>query len=370
LRAYWTSLLRVIRNKPTESTWRPNALRPTLNLTCLIPAFKIRYFSQLSRCVELQTSLPARVIISDDTQNGDFLRAGETAKVKQAFEGITVEIVPGPRKGHKENIEFLLQRFSQRPTEYFHIMLDDDIIYPEFYSAHIRAHEHIRSSCSISKRWVASENGWPIAGHSLPDEFLLHNRRYLLIDSSLLFRTAVSSMQNWLGELSCAVFRKEAVEDTGEFCTINGITFAGLNDIGSFLKCSLKQPLILIDDTLGCFRKSSTGITQLKGYAFSRSMLAWVALGLIACDRGKVGPGELQAMVEQLERAWSSLYGVSSASRKIAYLKDILMQGDYARFKLEFLVFVEMYETTVGTNKSLQTRAKLAEFLTEPLSTS
>ncbi len=48
--------------------------------------------------IEHQILKPSLVIVSDDTPTGEFLKLWEDPAVRGFFEGIEVEVVPGPRR--------------------------------------------------------------------------------------------------------------------------------------------------------------------------------------------------------------------------------------------------------------------------------
>jgi hypothetical protein len=334
-------------------------------ITCLIPAFKIRYFSDLLTSLKTQCVPPSRVIVSDDTQCSDFFKLLlESKTIRDQTQSLRVELVRGPRNGHQANIEFLLALFQENPSEFFHIMLDDDLIYPDFYKTHIDAHLETYSFCSISRRYNADEQGLPNSRPRLPKELADFYRKTNLIDSRFLVSNTIEPrMGNWLGELSCAVIRKEYVQDPGEFCILNGISFAGLNDLGTWLKCSLQYRLIFLNQFCGSRRFTPRSITGLGGYFYSLSILARVPLAIVFYDLNKIHFVDLIAILKQTKSRWTEYYGIDSLSKVLEIFDNLESEKAYSDFKNKFLVFWNHYRRLENHLVDLRTKQDLIDYL-------
>lgn len=333
-------------------------------ITCLIPAFKIRYFHDLLTSLNAQSVHPARVIVSDDTQNSDFHRLLLESKViRDLSQSLRVELVRGPRSGHQVNIEHLLSLFQERPTDFFHIMLDDDLIYPDFYKTHINAHSEAFSLCSITRRYYADEQGLPTSAKRLPKKLSDSNRKINLIDSHSLFSYIIPHMGNWLGELSCAVIRREYIHNPSEFCILNGISFAGLNDLGTWLKCSLQCRLIIIDEFCSSRRVTPSSITRLEGYFFSLSILARVPLALIFYDLNRIQFADFVAILTETKSIWNKHYGADTLVKVLKNFDHLSSEEEYDDFKNHFLVFWDHYRRLAKDHVQLSTRENLIEYL-------
>ncbi len=131
-------------------------LLPTVltQITTLIPAYKTKYMVELLTGLATQTHKPARILISDDSPNGEFTELLRTMPVAHR---LPIEVCAGPKNGAYENFKHLVRHWNGS-TDLFHILLDDDVLFPDFYARHVMAHAMApETACSISARWTANE---------------------------------------------------------------------------------------------------------------------------------------------------------------------------------------------------------------------
>lgn len=260
-----------------------------MNITTLIPAFKPQYLKQLLIGLEAQTLRPARIIVSDDSPNQAFRSALLDGPFKQIAQKLNIETLEGPRQGVAANGRQLMRAWNAE-TELLHILMDDDVIYPDFYERHMAVHATGQFDCSVSRRWTALETGQPVGSLSMPDEVKQHSDRLVALEPDYLFVTAVPDRNNWLGEHSNSIFNRRAI-DACATGSIAGISFSGLEDIGMFLAASLRAPVCFINEPLGFFRMNATQTSQQPtSHSFKLGVLAWAALGLAGLRVGMLRP--------------------------------------------------------------------------------
>lgn len=260
-----------------------------MKITTVVPAFKPKYLNELLTALHHQTVKPARIIISDDSPNGAFKAALLSEPLKSATQAMNIEVIDGPRTGAFANCRHLLKAWNGA-TPLVHFLLDDDVIYPNFYERHTAAHASGMFDCTVSKRWTATESGQPVAQLPRPDVIANHQHRMLSLESDFVFATTIPQCNNWFGELSNAVFNHEVAALLDE-PRMAGISFEGLGDVGFFLSASLKRPLGYLNEPLGYFRTSPTQNTQQTGsHDFKCGLLAWIALALAGKRLQKLQP--------------------------------------------------------------------------------
>ena len=110
----------------------PSALR----IHTLIPAYKTKYIEDLLGSLECQTRPAGKIFISDDSPNGAFREALYSGQYAKRLEKLDISFHEGPRTGAADNIRQLL-RLWNGGSELIHILLDDDVLYPEFYERHL-----------------------------------------------------------------------------------------------------------------------------------------------------------------------------------------------------------------------------------------
>ena len=258
-----------------------------MNITTLIPGYKTKYIGELLGSLRYQTQPSQRILISDDSPNGEFRQALYSEEIKPLLTGMNIDLVEGPRSGAYENIKHLL-RLWDGSSDLVHLMFDDDVIYPEFYERHLTIHASINCSCSISRRWTASETGLPLAGQPVPAAIARDSHRMLSLDADVLFMTTAAECKNWLGEFSNTVMHANTCELLFQ-PEMGGVSYAGLWDLGYFLSASMRAPIGYIQDHLGYFRTGGTGnSSSLFGPFIKGAILGYVALALGGQRVGKL----------------------------------------------------------------------------------
>jgi hypothetical protein len=260
-----------------------------VNITTVIPAYKPKYLHEILTALRHQTVKPARIIFSDDSPSRAFLTVLQSEPVRSAVADLNIEVIDGPRAGAFANCRHLLQVWGGS-TPLVHFLLDDDIIYPEFYERHLAVHATGAVDCSVSRRWTSIEAGQPVGRLPVPELLARRDQRTMTIGSDFLFPTTLPWCNNWLGELSHAVFNHE-VSGLLEEPRLAGISFEGLGDIGFFLSASLRKPIGFLNDMLGYFRLNPAQNSQQNSSRdFKTCHLAWIALGLAAQRLNKIQP--------------------------------------------------------------------------------
>ena len=258
-----------------------------MNIVTLIPAFKPKYIADLLMSLRHQTQPSHRILISDDSPNSEFRQKLFSEQMAPLLSGLNINFVEGPRKGAYENIKHLLKLWDGS-SELVHLMLDDDVIYPEFYERHLTAHISAHLSCSISPRWSANEQGQLLSGQSPPAGVAHSAHRILALDADVVFMTTVAECKNWFGEFSNTVMRADTC---GMLLKpeMGGVSYAGLWDLGYFLAASMQAPIGYIQDHLGYFRTGGTGnSSNTFGPFLKAGVLAYVALAMGGQRVGKM----------------------------------------------------------------------------------
>ncbi len=250
-----------------------------MDIVTLIPAYKPQYLKELLLSLRLQTQPSRQIIISDDSPNGEFRAALASAELAPLRQGLPIEIHEGPRQGGYANMMHLVKLWAGR-SALFHLMLDDDVCYPEFYERHLVAHASATFSCTISRRWTANEQGQPLQGQPLPPAVAQIGHRLVSLDAGLVFMTTAAECKNWFGEFSNVVFSAATapVLLKPEF---GGVSYAGLWDLGAFMAASLRAPIGYLLDPLGYFRTGGLGnSSKFFGPYMKAAHLGYVALAL------------------------------------------------------------------------------------------
>lgn len=251
-------------------------------ITTLIPAYKPTFIDELLISLVTQSFKQFKVIISDDSPDQVVTAVIKSKQLAHITQQLNLEIVTGPQSGGFSNIYHLV-RTHANDSEFFHLLFDDDVIYPTFYESHLREHMAKRSLVSVSPRWTANETGQPIAqsmdyvtSQALSQSFSAHN----------IAKHMVAIGTNKLGEFSHFLYRKEAANILLN-PTIDGISYFGLDDIGSIVHATIEQEGIWIPQALGFFRTHKHQNTQnTQNDTIKCAHFAWIALAISCLERG------------------------------------------------------------------------------------
>ncbi len=305
-------------------------------IATLVPAYKPDFLAPLFAALRGQTLRDFRVIVSDDSPGAtitDMLRSGHFDAL---IGGLDLTVVRGPCSPLK-NHQHLLDTWAGS-TPLVHLLMDDDVIYPDFYRAHAESHGGQRLSASVSLRWLTGAGGEPFATLPLPDFVAQSGLRSIEVDTARLFDSTVARSDNWLGELSNMVFTAAAAR-----CfprpPAAGVSYFGLPDIGLLLNAARTGPIRVLRDHLSGFRQhagQTTANTQSSNLKIAH--LAWVAFALQARRDGHLDDARaLQGIAVATQRCLQVYAGDAVMQHYFAIVQTGL--ADLARLEAEFGVF-------------------------------
>ena len=258
-----------------------------MKIITLIPAYKPKYLPDLLNGLRLQTVPAGKIVFSDDSPNGEFRETLFSSAYASLRAGLDIEFHDGPRNGAFENFKRLV-RLAEGRADLFHILLDDDVIYPEFYERHLAAHASGNFSCSVSRRWTANETGTPLLGQPVPDAVRTHAHRMISLDDQAILMTTVAECKNWFGEFSNAILRADCADLILQ-PHLGDVSYAGLWDLGFFVAASMRRPLCHIQDYLGYFRTSPNQNSSNPNSPFMKGAhLGYAALAVGAHRMGRL----------------------------------------------------------------------------------
>jgi hypothetical protein len=305
-------------------------------IATLIPAYKPDFLAPLFAGLRAQTLRDFRVILSDDSPGATITEAIRAGRFDALINGLALTVVRGPCSPLK-NHQRLLDTWA-RSTPLVHLLMDDDVIYPDFYREHATLHARQHLSASVSLRWLTGAGGEPFATLPLPAFVTQSEQRSVEVDMAQLFDSTVARGENWLGELSNMVFTADAASRFPR-PPAEGVSYFGLPDVGLLLSAAAAGPVRVLRDHLSGFRQhagQTTANTQSTNLKIAH--LAWVAFALQARRDGHLDDAR-------------AVQGIAVATQRClqVYTADPVMQGffaivqahlaDLAHFEAEFTVF-------------------------------
>jgi len=256
-------------------------------ITTLIPAYKPDYLGETLLGLRRQSFRDFRVVVSDDSPGAVITDMIRDRRFGAATDGLDLTVVRGPGDARR-NHEQLLDLWN-RTTPFVHLLMDDDVPFPEFYRIHLQAHVREKFSVTASARWLSKNDATP--GWSLPlPAFIEDSSQHIVsVDAAQLFESVIPACQNWVGELSNMLWSAEAAARYPRASSAEGLSYCGLLDIGAVLETISMRPLGFIREYLGVFRQHGGQTSVSVGsQGHKRGTVVWAAYALHAWAQGRV----------------------------------------------------------------------------------
>lgn len=241
---------------------------------------------------------------------------------------LNITCIQGPRVGARVNVEFLQELSRNRNFELVHLMLDDDVIFPNFYQIHLLNFSLHNPSCSVSLRAYSTEDKVPFRLGRVPEQIRNDPRRFLKIERDYLLGSTVPVANNWLGEFSHAVFEYRFFSIRQNILEFKSYPNSGLEDLVSFLNASNHNGLCFINESLGFFRQSGANNTLKRDFNYACSILCWPVIGAICCSEGKISPESFRGLVEFSSNLYSKNYDNQKLILFLQEIRDLIVKAD------------------------------------------
>ena len=276
--------------------------------TTLIPVYKTHFLEDTIQCLNAQSRKNFQVIFSDDSPAQDLSDVLADIHLLQPI-GFPYRIIQGRRIGPATNCHDLFAEWLREPlTPYIHFFLDDDLIFPDFYLWHERALQQTKAKLCISARIVVDEQKTPFIHAKQPDFISQQNASIIPLSFADCINSTLPSLDNWMGELSCATFNGQALATTLKGKLLH-LPYYGINDIGLFLEMAAAHPTYYLNQTLGAFRVNRWQTSRdQQSTIFQLTNLAWAALifdaqqiGLLSAEQSISALLQLQKVLQHLQ---------------------------------------------------------------------
>jgi glycosyltransferase involved in cell wall biosynthesis len=303
------------------------------HVATLIPAYKPDYLGELFAGLRNQTFKDFRVILSDDSPGARITELIHQGSFSSQLQGLDILVVRGPCSPLK-NHQHVLAIWAQS-TPLVHLLMDDDVIYPDFYREHVALHATPGVAVSVSPRGLPRPSGEPFCTLPVPDFITGSDRRVVRVDRTQLVASTVARCENWLGELSNMVFSARAALRFPA-PPVQGVSYFGLPDIGLLLNSASEGELVFLRDHLSGFRQhpgQTTADTQSVNLQIA--FVAWIAFALQAHRDGQLdGAATVRAIAIAAGRCKHHYAGVAGMQALFAAVRDHL--SDLSRFEPAF----------------------------------
>lgn len=215
-------------------------------VTIAIPSYKPQYFEAALRSALDQTYRNIEVVICDDCPDDGIRNIAETYATSDS----RVRYLRNPQRLARQNVS---RCFEVARGEFFKLLCDDDLLDPTSID---RMLDCFRQNDDItlvtSKRQRIDENDSP-----LPEIFetLSPVPQDAIVDGLSLGAALLSSVRNFVGEPTTALFRKDDLANIRpDYCSVDGQTIRGINDIAAWVNLATRGDTVYLTDTLSQFR--------------------------------------------------------------------------------------------------------------------
>jgi glycosyltransferase involved in cell wall biosynthesis len=276
-------------------------------ITTLIPAFKPEYLGETLLSLRRQSVRDFRVVVSDDSPGAVITDMIRDRRFGAATDGLELTVVRGPGNGRLNHLR--LVDLWAGSTPFMHLLMDDDVLFPGFYRAHLQAHARAAFSVTVSARWLSQDDAAPAWSLPLPAVVEDSPLRVVPLDAAQVFPTVVPGCENWLGELSNMVWTADAAAHYPR-PPVDGLNYYGLLDVGAVLEAVGRQPVGFIREHLGVFRQHGRQTTHnVGGHGHKVCMLVWAAYALHAWAQQRIDARDTVRAISTTVRRCLDLYG-------------------------------------------------------------
>ena len=169
-------------------------------ITTLIPAYKPEYLGETLMSLRRQSFRDFRVVVSDDSPDGKIIALLRDGAFAAATDGLNVLAVRGPGNARLNHLSLLDRWAGSSP--FVHLLMDDDVVFPNFDQSHLAAHAGGAYGVSVSARWLSQDDSRPAFALPVPAAIANSPLRAVPLQGDQVFATVVPGCENWLGELS------------------------------------------------------------------------------------------------------------------------------------------------------------------------
>ncbi len=276
-------------------------------ITTLIPAYKKDYLGETFLGLQRQTCKDFRVIVSDDSPGDEITALIRSGHFGTRLQGLDLQVVRGPKNARKNHDALIAQ--WQQSSPFVHLHMDDDMVYPEFYAAHLAAHAAGRYSVSVSRRWYSHLDTRPVHGVALPEFVARSPLQVVPVDEDELFTSMVPHCHNWMGEFSNMLISADALAHWPKPPT-QGLNYFGWVDVGFLLTAVQHAPIAVLRDHLGVFRQHPEQTThKMHAHGGVVSNLAWVTCALQAWQEQRISHAQAVQSISFMVMHCLKLFG-------------------------------------------------------------
>ncbi|MFJ4153800.1 glycosyltransferase family 2 protein [Pseudomonas sp. NPDC089752] len=261
-------------------------------VSIVIPAYKPEFFEKALISAMLQHYDAIEIVVCDDCRSDAIATIVERNRSKSRFpirylHNETPLLEPGN----------LARGVSEARGEYVKFLYDDDLLMPNAVGSLLSAlRAHPRAIMASARRRMIDHEGKPM-GESLLTLFPF--KEDVILDGKELASFLGQHIYNFIGEPSSVMCRRADVLAFGaDIMGINGQLMEWLGDLTLYLKLLRQGDLVMLADTLACFRVSTLQTSQIARDTPHVAAVPYERYGKAVRALGWMRPAELNGTVK------------------------------------------------------------------------
>lgn len=246
-----------------------------MEITTLIPAYRVDYLSDVFRGLAGQSYKNFRVVVSDDSPGQKISEAIRSGAFAEHTQSLHITLLKGPQNEAKNHNNLLKYWAASSPLA--HIHHDDDYILPNFYEKHVDAHKKNDILLSASGRWFAKADGIPCHAPATAEFLVDAAQQFTTLNSSEVIKSLLLRTRNWIGEVTNMVISSKSwkhnpcIPDPPD-------PYHGLTDVSLVIKCASAGTIAYTPERYGVYRlhqQQGTMNTRSRKWIIPR--LCWIS---------------------------------------------------------------------------------------------
>ena len=232
-------------------------MSPPVLVSIVIPAYKPQFFEKALMSAMLQQYDAIEIVVCDDCRSDAIESIVERNRAKSRF----------PIRYYHNSVPLLepgnlARGIREAQGEFVKFLYDDDLLMPNAVGALLGALQaHPRAVMASARRRMIDPDDKPL-GESLLTLFPF--KESVIIDGAELSSFLGQHIYNFIGEPTSVMCRRADVLAFGaDIMGINGQLMEWLGDVTLYLKLLRRGDLLMLADTLACFRVSSLQTSQI-----------------------------------------------------------------------------------------------------------
>ncbi|CAB3697665.1 glycosyltransferase [Trinickia soli] len=271
-------------------------------VSILIPAYKPEYLGRALLSARQQTFPDIEILVGDDTVDGSLapiVAQQNDARIRYFHHGC--------QNGLRNS-----QRLWERATgTYVKWLYDDDILMPESVESLVSALEsYPQAALAFHQRVIIDGNDAVI---EVPAP-LLEVGELALIDRSLLVRHMIGLVENFIGEPTNVLLRREYV-DGMRVLDYRALKLDFLNDVAMYLNLAERAPLVAVGGYFSGFRRHGAQQSNVHSANFSAGMYEWELFLRAEAAAGNLTTAEIAEAGRRLAGLYASARRLSAGAQ-------------------------------------------------------